>query len=289
LNVNIFQSYLVSGDWIVLISADCSLAPYYLDKQDPGAFVAMELVNNAGVVVASTPMKYWDRQPIAIYLNAASAAAQTWAGVYVIRLTDVSGSPYNLYSVAATDWKGSNQLYIDKWIIAQAIDYEIYYSGTALLVDTADKGKVLNDTGKVMFARGIPQITTVRPLMFQTSTGTDTNIPAIVYTRAYETGRDYHTELGIPLSNILEDITLITTGNVTTNNVKDVGTFIIVSVYLILAIAATSYVSAWAGIALGVPLLLVGGYFGIVNLTAVAIVGTIMGFIFIYQWIWSKG
>jgi hypothetical protein len=256
---------------------------------DPGAFVAMELVNNAGVVVASTPMKYWDRQPIAIYLNAASAAAQTWAGVYTLRLTDVSGSPYDLYSVAATDWKGSNQLYIDKWIISQAIDYEIYYSGTALLVDTADKGKVLNDTGKVMFARGIPQITTVRPLLFQTSTGTDTNIPAIVYTRPYETGRDYHTELGVTLSDMLEDVTLITTGNVTTNNVKDVGTFMIVSVYLILAIAATSYISAWAGIALGVPLLLVGGYFGIVNLTAVAIVGTLMGFIFIYQWIWSKG
>lgn len=290
IGANIFKDYLETGDWMILVSTDNILNPYYREGQDPGAYTAIQLVNNAGVVVASSPMKYWERQPIAIYMSAAGSVGQTWAGAYTIRLMDISGSPYNIYTVQASDWRGSistTKAYLNSWLTLQAIDYQTYY-GTTLLVSTWDKGLVLNDIGKVIFSRGIPQITTVVPLMFQTSSGTDTKLVPGNYTRAYELGRSYTVELGPTLSGMLVSAANITTGNTTTNNVKAVGSFLIVAVYLIIAIAATASISAWAGIALGIPIIMLGGYFGIIDLTIIAIIGSMMAFLLIYQWVWGK-
>jgi hypothetical protein len=289
IGVNVFKDYLETGDWVVMISADCTLAPYYAENADPGAYIVVQLRNNAGIVVASTPFKYWDRQPIALYMSAAGVVGQTWAGVYTVRIADVSGAPYATYSILGTDWKGSDKSKIDTWLRLQATDYQSYYS-TTLLVATGTQGLVLNDTGKVIFVRGIPQIDTVRPLMFQTSSSTDTKLNPEAYTRTYELGRDYTTELGPTLTNMLEQFTLVTTGNVTTNNVKSVGTYTLVILYLILALslASTGGIGTWAGIALGIPVMLTGAYFGIVNLSAIAVIGSIMALIVIYQVMWGK-
>jgi hypothetical protein len=287
INANVFSDYLETGDWMIMVSMDCTLAPYVNQNVDAGSYVIVELVNSTGVVVASSPVKYWDRQPIGIYLSAATATGQTWDGIYSIRIKDISGTPYVSYSLISTDWRGSNKAYIDSWMRLQAQDYQSYYLSTLLVATSTTAGDVLNDTGKVMFVRGIPQIDVVRPLMFQSSI-MSTPYPAQIHPKAYEVSRDYHAELGVPLSNMLENFALVATGNTTTDNVKTVGTWGLVGGYLVLALVATSSISAWAGIALGVPIILLGAFFGIVSLSALGAIGSIMGFLIIYQWIWGK-
>jgi hypothetical protein len=180
-DAKVFTNYITTGDWLVTAVVDLTYAPYYNLQSDPASNFQFQLISSAGNIIAATPIKYWDRQPIGLYLQPAQTTALTWGGTYYARIRLVTGTDYQEYPIASTDWKGSDMKWLDQWIITSAKSLAAYdtslepidvATGLARVtyVYTASeilKGTVLNNDGGIIFARGIPSIVERRPDIFQ--------------------------------------------------------------------------------------------------------------------------
>ena len=176
-NPNVFTNYLETGDWLVTCLVTNTYAPYYNNKADPAAYFYLQLIDAAtNQIKASTPIRYWNRQPMGLYLRASETTSLTWQGNYYVRVQyQHDASIYQEVAIAAIDWRGNNLVYLDQWIRVTAADLEEYYAvydantqittNADYLIDS-DKGTVLNIDGGVMYARSIPALTRVRPTMF---------------------------------------------------------------------------------------------------------------------------
>lgn len=175
---NVFESYVVSGDWLITINT-INDYPGYSENTNPQQYFNVQLLDVAGAnVLAATTLKSYGDAVCAIYLSPSMVSALTYGSAYIIRMIgSFAGTPSITYTLQHTasneDWQGSDLSNLDQWCIT-----------TAKLINTYD-GNTTNEyttksstTGKEMltteinsvFIGGIPNIMDIRPDLFETST-----------------------------------------------------------------------------------------------------------------------
>lgn len=267
LSASVFRSYIEDGDWLIVANTENTFPPYYNDYVDPTTLFQLQLVDSTSVVKGATPVLDYERNPLGLYMSAATVTPLTWSGNYTVRLTYLDGGEYQEYALLSTDWKGSNLTLLDQYMRIVAKDLEYYYSAT-LLVNTSDKGMILNEDGGVIFARGIPSIVDVRPDMFLAPER------ALLYsktasTRTYETSRaDWRTNVGPRLAGLFDGAarsmgipdTLDFFGFTSGGQVA--GALAFLFVFLMICLFALQS-DPWLGLAVGIPIGGLMAWFGL--------------------------
>lgn len=250
----VFTGYMTTGDWLVVADVRNIYEPYY-PTGDPQSSFQLQLLNGATIVATNT-FKAWDRQPLSIYLNAATAGTLTWGSAYKVRIQLLgSATVYNEYTLTTADWTAGSLYYLDGYVRSLAAVYEDYYS-TTYLVLTAEKGNVLNQVGGAVFDRGIANLSTIRNNLFQNTYSAVSTTPG-TFTHAGEAAIIWSDRVGATVAGRLTDIGTIFGG---ISGDKVLG-FIILILWLICAMMVGT--GHWVGGAIaGLPMIAIGIYFG---------------------------
>jgi hypothetical protein len=179
-SAKVFQSYSVSGDWLIVCRYINVFPPYY-PNEDIKRYFAIQLVDSTGTVLASNSIPEWGNRIGSIYLSAAQVAILDWNGAYKVRIQGLfTGSPYVEYSLIAGDWLGTDLTYLDSWAISSANVMAIYDTVTTPKVyvsNIATRGAVLSSSGGDLLVAGCPGLQTVRPALFQIYTASTAYTP----------------------------------------------------------------------------------------------------------------
>jgi len=172
LSTKVFTGYKSTGDWLIIADTKNTYTPYY-PNEDPQTLFQMQLINGS-TIVASTTVKAWQRQPLSIFLNSTTAGTLTWGDSYKLRLSLIPNPAImSEYPLQAVDWQAGDLVYLDGFVRNLAGVYQTYYTtltGTTVtyLISGAN-GLLLNQDGAVIFKRGIPELDSIRPDLFQTT------------------------------------------------------------------------------------------------------------------------
>ena len=284
INAKVFKNYLATGDWLITTEVLNVSPPYYDKNEDPSAFYMVSFMGLVGTTYAATPCELWNKSPVAIYLNPTQASALSWGGNYKVRVGDLNNVVYAEYALISTDWNSSSLTYLDNWARLTAKDMEAYITaktGTAVSYTTyvANKGYVLNQDGGAIFSQACPRLAYVRPNLFQITS----NQPDITTTAAPANvgffNQDYHLALGSYLSGMIDD------GAVAAGigDAKVFGGVIMLALYAIVAFGTVMKGFAWAGMIAGFPVILLGMYYGLLDVTMIIIFLIIMTFLFVRE------
>jgi hypothetical protein len=168
LGAKVFTGYKETDDWLVVADVNNIYVPYYPDN-DPQLYFQLQIISGA-TIKSATNFRAWGRQPLAIYLNEATASTLSWGGVYKIRIQSLLDvDVFKEYTLVAGDWNAGDLLYLDGHVRTLASTYETYNSTTYLVSSTGQSNQVLNEAGSIMFMRGIAGLEIVRPALFYTS------------------------------------------------------------------------------------------------------------------------
>lgn len=166
-DVKIFTGYKETDDWLITVRYIDIYEPYY-DTYDVRKYFVLQLLDAGSNVKAETPVPSWGNRCGSIYLSAAQTTPLTYGGVYSLRLRGiVTPNPSVSYSIASTDWAGSDLVNLDSWVITSSSVIGTYYS-LSLTTYITERGEVLNSTGASIFSAGIAGLSQVRPNIYQT-------------------------------------------------------------------------------------------------------------------------
>jgi hypothetical protein len=201
LGAKVFSGYKQTGDWLVVADVKNVYVPYY-PNNDSQIYFQLQLLSGT-TVKGATSFRAWDRQPLAIYLNAATAGTMTWGSAYKIRIQSMFDSDvHSEYTLVSADWNAGNLLYLDSYVRTLASIYEDYYDTVYLTSVTGQTDRVLNESGSIVFMRGVPGLEIVRTDLFYTSFGIETPEP----TEHAILEPDTETAIGSENYNRLEEI-----------------------------------------------------------------------------------
>lgn len=176
---NVFQDYLVSGDWLIV--AECiNNYPDYYTTGTPSRYFNVQLLNAAGTtVIAATTLKNWGDSPVSIYLSPSAATALTVGDSYIIRMIGTfTGTPSTSYTLQNTaskmDWQGNDLSYLDQWCLQTAnrmhnYDYGVGVTTSPYTVGDSSGNNVIAEIIEYKFIAGITSIMEVRPNLFATT------------------------------------------------------------------------------------------------------------------------
>jgi hypothetical protein len=181
--VGVFQDYVDSGDLLFTAEIFCNYPPYDATGSAFNYFTVELLGTDNTTVIAVSPLQMWGDRPESIYLKPSIASTLTLNGAYhiaVIGLFSGAANPYVNTTIQPTDWKGSDKIQLDAWCIETAKDMEVYdnKASGSYVVSSTDNKEIITDTAGATgygagaggyFTTGIPQISVVRPDLFQVS------------------------------------------------------------------------------------------------------------------------
>jgi hypothetical protein len=286
---NAFQGYLQTGD--LLVTAEIlNIYPPYVSSGIPSEYFYVQLLAlDYTTILASVPLTAWGYSPQGIYLNASSVTPLTIGGAYRIRVVDsLAGTVSAYYDLTSADWKGTDLIWLDKWIIKTAYNIDDYYGYTgsdSIVSEVTDVGQVLTDNGGAIFTNGIPGISQVRPNKFIISkskpefdVGTDGN--------TYDSSKDYQTLLGSEVSGDLD-----TAGDLFSISGKNFGGLLI-GVIVCLVLFVGIMLGGRGGIPLmlvgGLPILFIGNYVGLIGIQWTLVLAIAMVILFVWSMFWSR-
>jgi len=279
----VYSGYLEEGDWLIVVSYNNTLEPYYGNDTSQDAFL-LQLTKADDTLIAQVPLTAWGYRPGSIYLSAITVSTLEWGAAYKVGMygTDAVHNTTN-YTLTAADWRGSNLAILDDWCLSLARAMEIQDSATYLTMTTA-KGEVLNEEGGVIFVIGIPALNTVRLNLFQIVTS-DIPYEEPDWTSAYwDTLPTWEEAVGDETASVL---------NAAGNLIDAVGGRNVGILFIIIfwaAIATTSFAvgHGTAGMALTVPILVLGVYFGFIPFAVMGVAIAIVVALLARELWWSK-
>lgn len=289
-NVRVFKNYLTTGDWLICSTIINVLPPYYDNNEDPSTRCTFSLIGSTtGTVYASTPCELWDKNPIAIYLNPTQAGMLSWGGDYKCRLSNIDGTVFTDYAIQPTDWNAASLVYLDNWSRNCAKDMEEYQLNrkgktVQYLSYASGKGWVLNQDGGAIFNVAIPRLQNVRPNLFLVTT----NVPDLDTTDYPTPGLDDKTpeaKLGSYIWGLIQQ-------GAAASGMQDANQFgavMMLAIYALIAFGTVIKGYAWAGMIAAIPVLFMAAEFGLLSPQVFLIVITIVAFLFVNQFIWSRG
>jgi len=279
---NVYEGYLYDGDWLVVVSYKNIFEPYYTGGSSRDSFY-VQLTNADNTLIAQTPMPEWGYKPGALYLSNTTVSALEWGALYKVALSSVESPHYNeTYTLTSGDWRGTGLILLDDWCLTVANSMGDYY-GVDLVIETASKGFVLNEQGGVMFLNGIPYLDKIRPGLFMIATeGIDYTDPT--WTGNYESGLDeWDAAVGAQLTGIFNDA-----GDMVNLSGKNIGIMLIFLLYAGIATSAFVIGHGTAGMALALPVLIVGVYFGFIPFAAMGVAIAVTVILLARQLWWSQ-
>lgn len=172
-SAKVFTSYKEADDWLIVADVNNIYIPYYPDS-DVQLYFQLQFIGD-DVIKGAINFKVWERQPLAIYFNAATAATMSWGDdIYKVRIQALfDENVYTEYVLVADDWNAGSLLLLDGYVRTLASTYEAYYNTAYLTSVAGQSDRVLNEAGSIMFMRGISGLELVRPNLFYTSFGID--------------------------------------------------------------------------------------------------------------------
>ena len=190
IDANVYTNYIETGDWLIVIEV-LNDYPEYTGTEVASLYFNVQLLDVGGApVIGATVLKDWGVSPCAIYLSKDSVTALTWGSAYIVRMNGTfTGTPYTDYTLSATvdnnDWIGSDLRYLDQYCLKIAKYMNVYNNNVSTnpyTQKTSLGGEVLTTEGGGYFIDGIPNLSVIRPNLFETSeqsaefdTGTATN------------------------------------------------------------------------------------------------------------------
>ena len=289
LSVNVYRNYATPGDNLFVAEINCTYPPYY-PTLDPKDYFQVQLIDTDNATeIGTSYLANWGDRPESIYFSPTFVTAKiTWGSAYLIRLKGTATSE-NItidHQITSAEWKGYDLTNLDAWCISTAKSMQIV-DGVATgtyVTSVASQGDVITDTANAYFTIGIQGIGTIRPSLFATSqyqssitTGTATN--AWDKTE-YEAG-GMQSFLGITLTGDIDKMAL--PFNI---NGKDfmMGVVMIVMIgCVILVVSETGGFGALGAAFIATPILWLGVYFRIVNISILILIVLFMALFAIRQ------
>jgi hypothetical protein len=201
----------------------------------------------------------------------------TWAteagdGMFEVRY--ISTTPP---SSTFTDWKGSDLTKLDSWCIGTAINMGLTDAATIhnYIIETTDRGAIINDAAGGYFTVGIPAIARERPKLFATAqyktpltTGTAVN--------AWDSATAWQTFVG---ATIAGDVTTIAIPFGITGKDLLAGIVMLAMLGCVMAVLSSGMTQALGAAFITVPILWLGFYFRIVTISVI-VVAVILSILF---------
>ena len=255
---NVFEGFVYDGDWLIVCNYLDIFEPYFTDSASEATFV-LQFTKADDTLIGQVPVQQWGYMPGAIYLSNVTVASLDWGSAYKMKI-NTTAPPYHehSYTLTTTDWRGSDLVLLDAWMISCARRMEDYY-GKEYTTFTASKGFVLNEEGGVHFSTGIPYVDQVRPDRFEVSiSGIPYEEPT--WTDAYSGGlQPWPVQVGAEVAGILND-----TGDLFNVGGVDIGRAFFFFAYVGVAASAFVLGHGTAGTAFATPILILGVILGFV-------------------------
>jgi hypothetical protein len=283
----VFRDFLEDDDMLFVLSYLNVYTPYY-DSSNVSQYFDIRLTSSDGAtVLASTGCRQWGYMPGSIYLSADQAAGLTPGSLYRLYIYGVlAEEPYDYYQLITADWRGSDLSYLDSWVITTANLMTDYY-GVTLTQAVSGLGEILNEEGGVLFDRGIPGLSDVRPDMFALTTDTPVN-PGVEANNALEDSRDWETNLGTDAVDLVTDI-----GGWWGIDGKDIAAWGIVIIYFAIAMGLSfgtqgNTAAGLAGAAMAAPVIVGGVWLGVISPAYILVTSAIGAFLLLYSFYASR-
>ncbi len=288
LNAKVFKNYLATDDWLICAEVMNVYPPYYDNNEDPSMLYQLSFMSQTGTVYAATPCELWEKNPITIYMNPTQATALTWGGNYKVRVGDLSNTYYSEYGLQSTDWNAASLRPLDNWVRLTAKDMEVYQTSktgqtVSYLTYASDKGYVLNENGGAIFNQACPRLSYVRPDLFLVTS----NQPDIPTTVVATPGANisYRERLGTYLADLIDS----GAGAMGIGDPKTAGGLMIIAIYALFAFGTVMKGYAWAGMIAAFPVILLGMYYGLLDVQLILAVLVILILLFVREFIWKGG
>lgn len=270
LDPKVFLSVSKEGDWLVVFSYKNTTSSYADGGYDPREYFNIEFRETA-TVKAMIKMPAWGYKPAAFYINAADAADLTWGGDYRIRLTGnpdkFDPPPYAEYTLVSTDsdWYGESLTWLEDWVI-QTAELIGEYDEAEYTQYIEHHGEVLTSDGATIFTMSIPYLPLLVPDVFEYVV----SIPGEDGEEWTNAGvNDPETMLGSDLMTALDNM-----GGEVNLGGQALGAFLFFVVYVgIGAVVYKASDNSTAAIVVPSPILIIGGYFGLIHLAIIATMG----------------
>jgi hypothetical protein len=179
ISANAFRGYEEDGDY--LFTAEV-MDTYRTDTEklyptaNIGKYFFLQLLDPTDTtILAQTPLAFWGDRPISIYLNAVAGAGLTEGAYYHLKVVgNFVGAPTASsqdYTLTDDDWGGTSLILLDDWCISAAQNMEISdnVAPGSYVVSSTDNKQVITNAAGGYFTTGIPQISAIRPNLFQQS------------------------------------------------------------------------------------------------------------------------
>jgi hypothetical protein len=281
-SAQVFTGFIEPDDLLFVLNYQNTYTPYY-PTDDPARYFDVQLTNSAGsTVLAQTVCRAWGNMPGSIYLSADTAASLTLGSAYRLYVIGaVAGDPSDYYQLTAADWRGDDLSYLDSYVLTIAHSMSGYYGVD--FTTFIGSGEVLNDEGAILFSRGVPGLSTIRPDLFLATAQIPEYNPQ-EWTDAFEGATDWETQVGPTWAGILT-----TGGDMFGLDGKGFGMFALLGLYLLIAAGAgANKVDATVIIGLSFPILIAGAWLRVVDVVIIAVIGAIALFLFVYSFWWSR-
>lgn len=275
----VYTSYIEDDDWLFVVKYKNVLEPYYGNDTSQNAFL-LQLTYANDTVIAQVPLQAWGYRPGSIYLSAAMAASLEWGSGYKVKMNGTANETE--YNLTAANWRGDVGAALDDWCLALATSMETYDNATYLTA-TTEKGLVLNEAGGVMFIVGIPYLDQIRPNLFAVVVSDIPHEEKTATWAFWDTLDPWYTAVGPELSGMMN-----ATGSLINVDGQTVGMLMVFIMYA--AIATTSFAvgHGTAGMALSLPILVLGVYFGFIHFAIMGVGIAIVIVMVVKELIWSK-
>jgi hypothetical protein len=285
ISAKVFQSYVNTGDWLVVCYYNNIYPPYY-PSESVKLYFALQF-NHDNVTMAQTACPMWEAGPGAIYMSATEVTPLEWGHGYRVRLSGTwSGAPYTEYELTSADWMGADLVRLDDYLLSIATQMEDYYgSNTVLTTYVQDKGQVLNTQGGVIFSNAIPYLTRIRPNLFTTAQVVPTYAePSPTGGQALQQSHTMQSMLGPYVTAELGRMG-IEFGGVDADVIGSIG---VVLFYLLVAAFAFMAGQSGAAIFLAFPIFIAGALLGIIPMAVMFVALAIATFLLIYHFWWGR-
>lgn len=277
----VYSGYLEDNDMLFVGQYLNNYVPYY-PFSDPSRYFDIQLRSTDGAtVIAQTICTAWGNKPCSLYLSADQAAGLTTGTAYRIYIAGPAGAPATYYTLTSADWRGDDLTYLKTWALTTAYDLEDYY-GVTLTTYVAEKGIVLNEEGGVLFENGIPGLDAVLPEAFQVVIH-EPYVGTSTWTNDFDEGDTWEDKLGPTVSGVLTDW-----GDTVGADGDEFGGFVLLFIYIAVAIFPFAKGHITSGLALGIPVALAGAWLHLIDIRLVGVILSFLVILIVWSFFWNK-
>ena len=282
-NASVFSSMAEDGDWLTVFLYLNNYAPYY-QYESPEEYFNLQFYDNT-TLIGQGKMPAWGYKPGSIYMSkdTVSGGNLTWYGAYNITMNGSASkfdtpTPSVTHTLTPSEYVGSETFWLGEWLISTAQVIEDYY-GINLTMDTIGNDTlpytILNEVGGSIYMTGIPGIENLCPERFyviywqpQYTNGTFTN--------TYQNTLNWVNQTSTIGSAGQIPTTLNATGAVINLSGNNIGMVIVFIVYIAVVGVALRIIGSvpWA-VVVGTPVLVAGGWLGLIPLAVIMIMAAI--------------